>query len=141
MNLCSNLFKKTKPLFQYKSNLCFKNWIQDGILYIKDIFDKSCESVHAKYFMNKLKNLCVYIMLSKAILFRVYLQNHDCNNSINPDVHFLLKTMLWSQLKTRKVNFIIRWKNLFNISSYDTYKNEENIWEKSECIWKKIGSF
>ena len=39
-----SLFLWNNKLLQYKSKpLCFKNWMQSGILYTKDIFDESGE--------------------------------------------------------------------------------------------------
>lgn len=68
-------------LFKYKGQtICFVNWIKDGILYVKDIFDENGEIYDISYFMNLLRKrnniLCEYVMLKQAMKnFSFQMQN------------------------------------------------------------------
>ena len=153
-------------LFKHKSKtLCFKNWIQSGILYIKDIFDEYGEMHNISYFTNKLKKknnvFCEYIILKRTI--KTFKENFDCSHSqyinIKPNVQFLFKNnvvksaqnmkskfyySLFVNMKFQKPLYENKWKKCFNVNNAsfaDIYTTKiGNMYEKriSEFNYKLL---
>lgn len=49
---CQNLYGVIYSLYLKEKIICFENWIKDGILYVKDIFDEKEEMNDISHFMN-----------------------------------------------------------------------------------------
>lgn len=83
-------------MFEYKEQIiCFVNWIKDGILYVKGIFNENRETYDISYFMNLLRKrnniLCEYVMLKQVV--KECIKVFNFSNAKHVIIFFCLKTI------------------------------------------------